>query len=264
MMNISSTTAQSHLFSAQRNNASQIASAKQINSSADSPSSIQILEQFNTQVIGNQRAYKNILDGVSALQVAHSGLSQVSDSLQQLRELGIQAGNGTLNDNDRAAIQGQGDQLLASIKDALSQTKFNDQFLLAGNTDTNLQTGVGPNDQQILPGLDLSTEFENIGLFSLDFSAHNVTNTLNSIDQALNINDRASSELGSVENRLGFSAANLITATLNQSSSRSQIEDTDYAAAVSLLAKQQLSEDVQIALLSQANAQRSDVLNLLK
>jgi flagellin len=268
MMEISSTGINSGFISDLSKSSTQIASGKKINSSADSPSSVQILEQFNSQISGNQQAHRNILDGVSALQIAQGGLSQITDSLHQLRELGIQAGNGTLNADNRQALQKQGSELIASIKDALGQSQLNGLSLLTTNesqaSNNSIQTGSDQNDRLALPSFDLVTQFDNAGLFALDFSTpENVSQALNSIDASLNLNDVANGELGIAQKRLDFSASRLSDSTINQASARSQIQDTDYAAAVSEQTKRQLSEDVKLTLLAQANAQRGDVIKLL-
>ncbi|MEH6443516.1 MAG: flagellin [Oceanospirillaceae bacterium] len=263
-MNITSAGLNAGLTSQIDNSAAQIASGKKINSAADSPASIQLISQFNSQIIGNGAAHRNVIDGISALQIAEGGLSNVTDSLQQLRELGLQSANGTLNDSDRASIQTQAKELLSGISDSLNNSHFNNTSLLNNRDEVNLQTGPESNQQQALPSFDLNEELSNSGLFDLDFSTDNLSDTLDSIDAALDITQNASSAFGAAQNRLDSSAASLTNSTFNQASSLSQIEDTDYAAAISEQTKQLLARDVEITLLAQANAQRGQVLQLLK
>ncbi|EPJ55980.1 MAG: hypothetical protein OFPI_01310 [Osedax symbiont Rs2] len=244
--------------------AEKIASGKAVNKASDNPAAIQILQQFNSQIQGESAAFRNVIDGISALQTAQGGLSQVTDSLQQLRELGIQAGNGTLNSSDRDTLQAQADQLIEGIKDSLNGSTFNDRSLLNNADDIQTQTGSEADQQQSLSSFDLLTEFEDVGLFNLDFSLDKINDTLTNIDKALDITQRVNSAFGAEQNRLGSTANTLSNSILNQSSSRSQIEDADYAELISLMTKQQLNRDVEIAMLGQANANRSQVLQLLK
>mgnify|MGYP000504161939 FL=1 len=90
-----------------------------------------------------------------------------------------------------------------------------------------------------------------------------MTQTLNSIDDALNISDTAASAFGRSEYQFNSQAQGLIRDSLHQASSRSAIQDTDYATASSALAREQIQEKVEITMLAQANANRDQVLKLL-
>jgi len=263
VMDVTSTGLNSSLTSSIATSATQIASGKQVNSAADSPAAIALISQLDSQINGNSAAHRNIIDGVSALQVAQDGVSQITDSLQQLRELGLQSANGTLNSSDVASIQKQAEGLLAGITDILANNQFNNQSLLNNSDPLTLQTGADSDQQQTVAGFDLNTDFSNAGLFDIDFTSDSLSDTLDSIDQALTISDAANSTFGAAQNRLDSTSANLTSATINQASARSQIEDTDYAKAISEQTKQLLQRDVEIALLGQANAQQSQVLQLL-
>ena len=262
-MDITSTGLSHPLTSSSLRTSEQLSSGQQINRASDGPASIQIIEQFTSQIQGNSAAHRNVIDGVSALQIAQGGLSQISDSLQQLRELGIQAGNGTLNDSDRAAIQSQADELLGGIQDAIKNSQFNGRSQLNNSDSQTIQSTSNANSAQQLPSFDLATDFKNAGLFDIQFDAQSVTTSLNSIDDALNISDSVASAFGRSENSFNNQAQGLIRDSLNQASSRSQIQDTDYAASSSALAREQVQEKVEITMLAQANANRDQVLKLL-
>lgn len=262
-MEINSSGIHSHIASSIQSTNESLSSGKRINHASDGPAEHQIIEQFSSQIQGNSAAQRNIIDGTSALQIAQGGLSQVNDSLQQLRELGIQAGNGTLNASDRKSIQGQANELLSGIKDMLQNSQFNGKSSLNNSEAQEIQTGANANNKQTLPSFDLATDFTDAGLFDIDFESQDVSDALNSIDKALNISDSASSAFGSAEQSLEFRSRGLATSSLNQAQARSQIQDTDYAAATSEQAKLQVQENVEIAMLAQANARRGDVLSLL-
>ncbi len=263
-MNINPTNHSLSVTNSSSSPAAKISSGKQINSAADGPATLQILEQYNSHIRGNNVAYTNVISGTSALQIAAGGLSNISDSLQQLRELGIQAANGVLNSSDRNTIQKQADELIEGIKDTLNSSQFNNRSLLNNDTAITIQSGANKGQTQTIPSFNLAADFSDVGLFDIDFSSGNISDTLASIDSAMDINDAASSAVGIAENGLERVAKSLIGSTVSQASSRSQIEDTDFAAVVSELKQQQLHEQVELAMLSQAHANRSQVLQLLK
>jgi flagellin len=243
---------------------SQSANGDKINSAANSPVSIPLIENINKQISGNAAAHRNIIDGTSALQIAQGGITQITDNLQQLRELGIQAGNAILNSQDRQSIQSQANELLQSITDSLRNSSFNNKSLLNTDTAQTLLTGVNKNSQQELPSYDLAALFEDQGLFAIDFTVNQVTETLDSIDSSLNITERIQSGFGISQQRLDANATALLHSSSNQTQYRSKMADADYAAALSTLAGEQLSKKIEIGMLSQANGNREQVLQLLK
>jgi len=263
-MEVTSTGLNNSLTKSIASNSTQIASGKQVNTAADSPAAIALLAQFSSQISGNSAAQRNILDGTSALQVAQGSLSQISDSLQQLRELGLQSANGALNASDKSSIQKQADELLAGISDTLQSNHFNDQSLINNDAGLTLQTGANNDQQQTIASFDLNTDFSSAGLFDIDFTTDSLSDTLESIDAAINLTDTANATFGAAQNRLESTSASLNSATINQAGARSQIQDTDYAATISEQTKLLLQRDVEVALLGQANAQRGQVLQLLK
>ncbi|MEM5527511.1 flagellin [Gammaproteobacteria bacterium AS21] len=242
---------------------SKISSGTAVNSAADSPSAIALIGQFDSQINGNNVAHSNIINGISAIQTAQGGLSSITDSLHQLRELGIQAGNGALNTNDRTAIQNEANELLDGIKDIIQTSQFNNQSLLNNEDSLSLQTGSQQGQTQSIATTNLNEAFTSANLYSASFSAQNISDTLNSIDKALDITEKVTSKYASAQIGLEFSAKNLTNQSLNHSASRSLIEDTDYASAITELYQQQVQEDVEITMLAQANANSSQVLQLL-
>nr|WP_242949494.1 flagellin [Clostridium pasteurianum] len=78
-----------------------LTSGKKVNSSLDDPDALSKSEKLNMQIRGLQAGARNSQDGVSMLQTAEGGLSNISDDLQRIRELVVSSGNGTLTDNDK-------------------------------------------------------------------------------------------------------------------------------------------------------------------
>lgn len=229
----------------------------------NNPAGIQVILQFTGQINGNQAAVRNSNDGISALQVAQGGVSNVTDSLQQLRELTVQAGNGTLNDSNRAALQRQADELLNGIRDTLEQTTFNGSSLINESGELSLQTGADSGETQSVNRFDLSTALDDLDLFNLDLTSGDTSAAFDSIDQSLDLLGEVSSEFGASERRLESTINSLSESTLNQAEARSRIEDTDLAKAISELTRDEIQREVEISLLGQANANRAQVLSLL-
>lgn len=238
----------------------QLTTGRKINEAADNPAGLQVLVNFQSQILGNNTAIRNSLDGVSAIQIAEGGISQVNDSLQQIRELSIQAQNGILNDQDRASLQDQADQLLEGIRDSIGQATFNGQSLLAEEGQLQLQTGPESDNNQQVSTFDVTSQLEDLGLFSLDISA---PDSLNTLDQAQEALIGIAGEFGAAQNRLDSTINRLSENSLNEAAAASRLGDTDYAQAVSERTTALLQQEVGIALQAQANANRGFVLQLL-
>jgi flagellin len=133
--NIPALTAQRQVGAAQNNVAKSIqrlSSGLRINSPADDASGLSIAEQMKGQILGYQRAYLNAQDGLSMLQTADGALSEISNMLQRMRELAVQASSGIYTANDRNAIQMEVDQLKNEINRVSAATEFNTRKLLNG------------------------------------------------------------------------------------------------------------------------------------
>ena len=102
-----------------------LSSGLRINSAKDDPAGQAIANRMTAQIRGLDQAAHNTADGISLVQVAGGALDLVNDNLQRIRELSVQAGNGTLNDKDRDAIQAEIDQRLDEIDRIGAQTNFN-------------------------------------------------------------------------------------------------------------------------------------------
>ena len=238
----------------------QLISGKKINEAADDPAGLQILVELQGQILGNNTAIRNSLDGVSALQIAEGGVSQVTDSLQQIRELSVQAQNGILNDQDRASLQKQADGLLEGIRDTLKQTTFNGQSLLSEQGELQLQTGANSGDQQPISTFDVTSQLDDLGLFSLDITS---ADSLNILDQSQDTLNSIAGEFGASQNRLESTINRLSESNVNEAKAASRIADTDYAKTISEQANAQIQQQAGISIQAQANASRALVLNLL-
>lgn len=135
--NISALTSQRYLSqvnSDMSKNLEKLSSGLRINSAADDASGLAISEKLRGQISGLQRASMNAQDGISLLQTAEGGLSVITDMVQRMRELAVQAGNGVYTSADREEIQKEIEQLKSEIDRVASSTEFNTKKLLNGDT----------------------------------------------------------------------------------------------------------------------------------
>lgn len=242
----------------------QVASGRRINSAADDVAGFGIAVDINTRIRSQDSAMSNAINGISLVQTAQAGLSQVSDGLQQLREIGIQASNGTLTDANRASLQQQANQILAGIQDTLASTRFNGQQPLSADGSIELQVGESASDRFSIPSRDMAAILDGFGLNSIDLTdTASLVKAIDSIDQSLDAVLSTAAEFGASQTRLTSAFSNLEGSNLNQAASVSQIEDADLAKSISELISLQLLQRSQIALQAQANAQRGQVLSLL-
>lgn len=156
--NLSSLVALNQLRSGQQarfNTFQRLASGSRINSAADDAAGLAISSRFESQIRGLNQAVRNANDGISYTQVAEGALSSTTDNLQRIRELSIQAANGTLTDSDRQSIQAEIDQLSGEITRIGETTTFNGQPVLDGSRgNQQIQVGAGPRETIALPNID--------------------------------------------------------------------------------------------------------------
>ncbi|MBA2779540.1 flagellin [Billgrantia kenyensis] len=243
-----------------------LSSGLRINSAKDDPAGQAIANRMTAQIRGLNQAARNANDGISLVQTAEAALGQVNTNLQRIRELTVQAGNGTLSPTDLAAIQDEIDQRLDEIDRIGRQTGFNGVSVVGENRRVHIQ--VGAND-----GETIAIEIQAINRDSLGLNGFRVLanedgdateSPLDALDQALKRTDRQCSQLGALHNRFEAVIDNIQSTTLNLGAARSRIMDADYAQEVSNLVRAQILQQVGMAILAQANRQPEIVLELLR
>ncbi|PMR77697.1 flagellin [Billgrantia endophytica] len=242
-----------------------LSSGLRINSAKDDPAGQAIANRMTAQIRGLEQAARNANDGISLVQTAEGALNQVNDNLQRIRELTVQAGNGTLSPSDLDSIQEEIDMRLDEIDRIAAQTGFNGIGVLGEGRRVHIQ--VGANDGQTiaidLPRFDRHTL--GLGEFRVAEGAGGATESpLETLDKALNQVDRQRSRLGALHNRFEAVIDNLQNTSLNLSAARSRIQDADYAREISNLVRAQIQQQVGMAVLAQANQQPAMVLELLR
>ncbi|MDA8525560.1 flagellin [Planktomarina temperata] len=138
----------------------QLSSGRRINSAGDDAAGLSIATRMESQVRGLQQAIRNAGDGQSMVNTAEGAMGEMTSMLQRMRELSIQAANGSNTDTDRAALNSEVDQLKLEMDRIVSTTTFNSKSLLDGGFNTSLQVGVNAGEK-------LSFTVANMGTSSL-------------------------------------------------------------------------------------------------
>ena len=235
-----------------------LVSGKRINSAADDAAGLAISEKLLAQTNGYSVGTNNAADGINLMNVADGALSTMQDSLQRIRELAVQAGNGIYSVSDKEMIQMEIDGLKASIQDAAKGTEFNAMKLLDGSmADISLATNPS--------GGGLSIQMDNSTLESLGIADFSVTGkfSLDDIDNAIKAVSKARSRMGAKTNALNHTINYNENAGLNLMAANSRIRDTEYGSAIINRNRDQiLSQYRMFAMKAQMN-QHAGVLKLL-
>jgi len=254
-----------------------LSSGKKINSAADDAAGFAIAERMTAQIRGLNMATKNANDGLSMLAVIENATNDVTDMLQRMRELAIQAANDTNGSADRGFLQSEVSQLIQEIDRVATQTQYNGETILNGNfTDKKIQVGtesgqtvnfsvdsIGIADlgrNVTIDGVETFSAIQDIKVGTAAEASEALATITGAIEQVAS--DRASH--GALQNRLEYTASNLMNVAEFTTSARSRIEDADFAAESARLAKAQVLQQTGTAMLAQANASPKLALSLIK
>ncbi len=242
-----------------------VSSGQRINNSSDDAAGLAISNRMTSQITGYNQSIKNANDGVSMLQTADASLQGVTDTVSRLRELALQASNGTLTDSDRSIINKEAQELISGVTQSVDSSSFNNKPLLSGGSNIQLQVGPESEDQIEVKVDDLSQRLSDAGFEDIDFStAKGASESLAVLDTVQGDVDQIGSSIGAGINRLDSSISNLQTSAVSAQGSRSQIRDADMAKEISNLANAQVQKEVAIAMQVLANQDKGSVLRLLQ
>ncbi|MES1972467.1 MAG: flagellin [Pseudomonadota bacterium] len=239
-----------------------LSTGKRINSAKDDAAGSAIASSLTSQIKGQTQAIRNANDGISLAQTADGALSEVTNILQRVRELSVQSASGTYSDDDRKNLQTEVTQLQGQLTNITDNTNFNNVTLFgASDVTVSIQTGSGSADK-----IDLTITAINLtGVTGADIStASGATAALDTLDTALKSVNTTRSSIGAGQSRLESVVNNLTNNVSNLTDARSRIEDVDFSAETTALAKAQILSQASTALLAQANQSQQGVLSLLK
>lgn len=270
--NVSSLNAQRQLFNS--GNAlsvsfERLSSGFRINRAADDAAGLQISDRMTAQVQGLNQAVRNANDAISLTQTAEGALSEITTSLQRIRQLAVQSQNGINGSADRAALQKEVSALKAEISRIATTTQFAGVNLLQG--DYSAAFLVGANAGQTI-SVNLSATnlgvngFSATGLGLAQTSVKSVgdaSKALGTIDDAISAIGGVRADLGALQNRFQSTIRNLSNISENIAGARSRIRDTDFATETAELTRNQIVQQASLSVLSQANQRPQSALSLL-
>jgi flagellin len=255
----------------------QLSTGTRLNSAADDAAGLAISNKMTAQVRGLNQAVRNANDAISMIQTAEGATKEITNMLQRMREVSVQAANDTYTADDRAALEAEYTQLHEEIDRISSNTQWNGMNLFSGSGASAGGVGsagtatyqVGANSgSQFTISVEfkkMSTSAMSLGSASGALASHSAAQgSIAAIDTAIEYVDKFRADLGSKINRLTYSIDNLTNVSQNTQASRSQIRDTDYAQATTELARTQIISQAATAMLAQANQQPQSVLSLLR
>lgn len=251
-----------------------LASGYRINRAGDDAAGLYVSENLRSQIRGSKKAIDNTQDGINLLNIADGAYQVITDNLQRMRELAVQAGNETYSQSQRTALNIEIDALRADIDRISSTTQFNGVVLLSVSPTTyTLQVGANgtANDAiSILTALGDTRATNAAGLNIVTAAATNITTNataqtyLGTIDAALVILNTRRANLGAMINRLEGTAKNLMNSVENLSAAESRIRNVDVAAESAEMTRYNILQQSSAAILSQANQAPALALKLLQ
>ena len=280
--NVNASIAQNALVKNERSMNSameRLSTGQRINSASDDAAGLAISARMTSQIRGLETAVRNANDGISMIQTADGALIEVGNMLQRMRELALQASNGTTTSNDRDYLNTEYQNLVTEIQRIATNTQWNGSAVLNG-TASAIAFQVGANG-----GQTVSVNFGNFIASGTVFSAMQATasgaghslssNTtaaalttasaaITKIDSAITSVNSQRATFGAAMNQLSYAVDNLSNVKVNSEAARSRILDTDYANETSELARTQIIQQAGTAMLAQANQLPQTVLALLR
>jgi len=251
-----------------------LSSGLRVNSAKDDAAGLAIATRMDAQARGMSVAIRNANDGISMLQTAESGMQTVSDMLQRMRELAVQATNSTNTSSDVASLNQEYTQLASEIGRTISAVQFNGTSILTTTGSYDFQ--VGANSGQTITVASGTLNLDQAGNVSAVFggttsalttaAGSNSSNAANidAIDKALQTINDSRAQLGAAQSRFQNTITFLQSAVENQTAAKGRIMDADFATETSNLSRAQILQQAGTAMIAQANQLPQQVLSLLK
>jgi|SRR5699024_9177312 len=266
--NMSAMNTYSRLTSANTSKSGSLAklsSGLRINKAGDDAAGLSISEKMKNQISGLTQASRNAQDGISLIQTAEGALNETHSILNRMRDLTVQAGNGTNSADDLQAIQDEITELQKEIDRIAETTDFNGTKLLGGDVqDLKLQIGANATESMTLSIGDMSTVGLAVEALDISTEGADTDTVLEAIDAAITLVSKQRSELGANQNRLEHTINNLTATKENLSEANSRIRDVDMAEEMMEFTKTNILSQAATAMLAQANQMPQGVLQLLQ
>jgi len=256
-----------------------LSSGLRVNSAKDDAAGLAIAERMTSQVRGMNVAIRNANDGISMSQTAEGAMGKVSDSLQRMRELAVQAANATNSDSDKDSLDKEFGELSKEIQRVLGGTTFNGknilgsdagayQFQVGANTTNNDTIDITTTDMTADATITVVAGTDNTGagraVIDSTADAAAIQGVIDNIDTALDTINNQRAMMGASQSRFDSVISNLQTSVENQTAAKSRIMDTDYAAETANMSRANILQQAGNAMVAQANQLPQQVLSLLR
>ena len=251
-----------------------LSTGSRINNAKDDAAGQAIATRLTAEIQGLEIASRNVADGQSLVDTAEGALQETHTLLLRMREIGVQAANGTLSTSDNEALDAEFQQLIEEVDRIAGNTTFAGQELLDGTySSVNFQVGTGAGEVITVSiagasSSDIGTTTGSAAVADLNSAVINTAAdadaAIASVDKALEEISTARGSLGAVSNRLGSTMSNLDQIAVNLTSSQGRIADADFAQETGNLAKNQILQQAATAMIAQANASKSTILTLVR
>jgi len=242
-----------------------LSTGKRINSAADDAAGVAIASRLTAEVRGTNQAIRNAMDAQALIDTAEGAHSEIEAILQRMRELAVQGANDTNDATDRTSISSELTALTTEITRIASVTTWAGKGLIDEENTFSFQIGARTNSADVL-----EVEMNEMDAAELGVTGESVETLedaealIELIDEAMETLNEQRAELGSYSNRLDHTVSNLTNVMNNLSAGLSRIQDADFAAETTNLAKTQILQQASTAMLAQANASKQNVLSLLQ
>ena len=245
-----------------------LSTGKRINGAADDAAGLQIANRMTAEIQGLNQSVRNAADAHSMLAAAEGGMEEIHTMLLRLRELAVQGSNGTMGTADRAALVSELAALEAEITRISDNTTWAGLSLLNGGF-----TATGAGRFQVGPdaGQTITHDIKELAATAIQITARhslatftNAQSMITAVDKAISLVGVERQQAGAVMNRLDHTIANLSNVATNLSLSKGRLEDADFAAETANLARTQVLQQASMAMLSQANASKQNILALFQ
>mgnify|MGYP003326228702 CR=1 FL=1 len=247
-----------------------LASGKRVNGAADDAAGLAIAQRLTAEINGINQGIRNASDAQGMLGVAEGALEQVHSLLLRMRELAVQSANETVTAADRDMLQTEVAQLETEIQRVVDDTTWAGITLLAGGFTTGATFQIGPrNSDTIQISISAIEPLSTVALGGLSLVSHislqpQAQAYIVNIDNAISIISADRAKYGATMNRLDHAMANLQNVATNLAVAKGRLEDADFAAESSNLARTQVLQQASMAMLAQANASKQNILSLFQ
>lgn len=242
-----------------------LSSGLRITRASDDAAGLAISENFRAEVRSLGQSQRNANDAISLLQIAEGALNETSGILIRMRELAIQASNGTLGSSERTTINTEFQDLASEITRIANVTQFNGRLLLNGNSSITFQIGTENTSSDRISVSSVDATATGIGVASslVVSTAAGAQGALDTLDSAISQVASLRATFGTVQNRLESTIRSLAVAIENTAAAESRIRDVDFASETAELTRNQVLQQAGVSVLGQANVSTQSALTLL-